>query len=182
MLLVAVEGIDTIGRAVFFKSLIAGESAIRAAVFVLAHPLVESGEEQILEGSLVVAARIGFQVVENLGHLALVEEIGRHQLLFPEEPAEDDAREHANQRRGADFFVRLIGVVGEFDLRQRPEIPAGNLREELLGNRINIKGLIVGVLNSGGVFVLPEQLNIDLDQTLDRGAHRLPGAHTHATQ
>jgi hypothetical protein len=94
--LLAVEVVDVVSGAVFGEALIGCEDAVGFAVAVLAHALVERGEEEILQDGLIIGGAglaLGVEALEELGEVGGMEEFLGDEVLFLEEPAEDEARE-----------------------------------------------------------------------------------------
>src|SRR5207237_846073 len=58
LFLIAVKGVHAVGGAVLLKSFILGEGAVRMAIGVFAHALVERREEKVLQNGLMVAGGI----------------------------------------------------------------------------------------------------------------------------
>jgi hypothetical protein len=71
-----------------------------------------------------------------------VEEFLGDEALFLEEPAEDEAGEQADEPGGAAFLVVGFEVGGELDLRERPEIPVGQLAVEAFVEQLDVEDLL----------------------------------------
>ena len=77
MLFIAKQVIDAVGAFVLLKALVFGESPVRIALVVLAHLLIQSPEEQVLQNALVVAAGIGLELLQDLLQIGFVEQLFR---------------------------------------------------------------------------------------------------------
>ena len=89
VLLIAVEGIHTIGSAVLLEPFILGKCAKWQTLGVLAHALIERGKEKILQNGLIVGRGIGRQIFENAFQIGLGEELLWDKTLFLEKPTKD---------------------------------------------------------------------------------------------
>ena len=145
--LVAVEVIDVVRGLVLHETLVLGEGTVGLALAVFAHALVESGEEEVLQDGLVVGGAglaLGIEALEELGEVGGVEELFRDQVLFLEEPAEDEAGEQADEAGGAAFLGIGFEVGGELDLGERPEIPVGEFAVEAGVEQLDVENLLPG--------------------------------------
>lgn len=66
------------------------------------------------------------------------------EVLFLEKPAEDQAREQADEASGAALFGVRFKVGWEFDLRERPEIPVGEFLVEALVEEFDVEDFFPG--------------------------------------
>lgn len=92
-----------------------------------------------MQDRLVVSARlwlVGFK--QSGGFVGIKEGIGNESLLF-EEPAEDDARDEADQAQRIAPIGVPGGVFGEANVIARPEIPVGQLLIELLRDLFDVE-------------------------------------------
>jgi len=71
-----------------------------------------------------------------------VEEFLGDEALFLEEPAEDQAGEQTDEAGGAAFFVVGFEVGGKLDLRERPEIPVGQLAVEAFVEQLDVEDML----------------------------------------
>ena len=144
--LVAVEVVDVVGGAVFLEAFVGGEEAVGIAFGVLAHALVEGGEEEVLEDGLVISGAglaLGVEAIEDFSEVGGVEEfLGDKAVFFFEEPAEDQPGEEADEAGGAAFFRVGLQVGGEIDLRECPEIPVGEFFVEAGVEELDVEDLI----------------------------------------
>ena len=164
---VAVEVVDVVGGAVFGEALVLRKDAEGIAFAVFAHALVERGEEEILQDGLIVGGAgfaLGIEILEELGEIGGVEKLFRDEALFLEEPAEDEAREQADEAGGAAFLIIGFEVGGEFDLRERPEIPVGQLAVETLVEQVDIENLLPRGVQ--GVEIIDRQ-SLGMDEVRD---------------
>jgi len=86
---------------------------------VLAHALVERGEEEVLQDGLVVGGAglaLGIEALEDFSEIGRVEEFFGDEVLFLEEPAEDEAGEQADEAGGTALLIVGFEVGGELDL------------------------------------------------------------------
>jgi len=142
VLFIPVEGVDAVGGAVCRKTLIAGENAVRLTITIFAHPLVERGEEQVLQDGLIVGAGVGREVGEDALQLRLDEEFLGDKPLFLQEPTEDETCEEADKRGGAAFVAVFLSIGWELNLRECPEIPVGQLTVKTLVKQLDVENLL----------------------------------------
>ena len=110
------------------------------------HFLIECGEEEVLQDSLVVCALLRIGEIEDLIQSSIIEQLVRHQPFFLDEPYEDQAGDQANDTGGITGVFVLACAAGERNIPDRPEIPVGNLAEETLVELGAVEGPLPGVV------------------------------------
>lgn len=138
---VAIKCVYAVGGAVLLKPFIFGKCTIWLPFGILAHALIQRGEEKVLEDGLVVGRAIGRKVFQNPSQVRFGKEFFGDKALLLEEPAENESSEQTNQASGTSFFVVLLDVGRKIDLRQCPEIPVGEFPVEALVEELDIEDL-----------------------------------------
>ena len=139
---VAVEVVDIVGGAVFLEAFVLGEAAVGLAFGVLAHALIQRGEEEVLQDGLIVGGTGVVEIGEEGLKVGGVEQFLGDEALFLEEPAEDQAGEQPDQAGGAALLVVRFEVGGKLDLWERPEIPVGQLAVEAFVEQLDVEDLL----------------------------------------
>jgi hypothetical protein len=144
---VAVGVVDVVGGFVFEEAFVFSEDAVGLATAVLAHALVERGEEEVLEDGLIISGAgfaLGIEAFEDLVEIIGLEEFFRDEILFFDEPAKDEAGEQANEPGRSALLVVGLSVGGEIDLRECPEIPVGEFLVEAVVEEFDVEDFFPG--------------------------------------
>ena len=104
----------------------------------------------------------GIEALEEPGKVGGVKKFFRDEVLFLEEPAEDEAREQADKAGGVALVLVGLQIGGELDLRERPEIPVGQLAIEALVEQLDVEDLlprsVEGVEVGDGLFLRMDEI------------------------
>jgi hypothetical protein len=118
-----------------------------------------------LQDGLVVGGAgfaFGIEALEEPGKVGGVKKFFRDEVLFLEEPAEDEAREQADKAGGVALVLVGLQIGGELDLRERPEIPVGQLAIEALVEQLDVEDLlprsVEGVEVGDGLFLRMDEI------------------------
>ena len=159
------------------------EGAVGSAL-VVERGLVQGGEEEILEDSVIIGGgkvrpgRIagGREVLQQLFQPVFTEEVAGEQAFLLQEPAEDEAGEQADQEQGTlgigvDLGRRYDLAVG--DEVPGPEVPVGDFLVEAVVKRVGVEALLPGLVEGDEVVNGGEGVEVgegEVVQNLDMGA------------
>jgi hypothetical protein len=81
-------------------------------------------------------------IFEHLFEFSFNEEFLRDEALLLQKPAEDKAREQADEAGGASLLTVLLDIHWKFNLWQRPEIPVGEFAVEALVEQFDVEDFL----------------------------------------
>ena len=85
---------------------------------------------------------LGIEALEHFGEVGGVEESLGDEVLFLEEPAEDETGEEADEAGGVALLLVGFQIGREFDLRERPKIPVGEFFVEPLVEQLDVEDFL----------------------------------------
>jgi hypothetical protein len=158
-----------------------------AAEAALVHFLIERGEEEVLQDSAVVSARLGRGVLEQPIDDVSAEEVAGDKPLLLQEPAEDEAGEQADEEDGALLLGAHVARIDDAGVGlERPEIPVGDVAVELLVELVGGEALFPRLVESGevvervvGLEFVERKLAEDVHMRTERLAIFRSGADVH---
>lgn len=145
---VTVEIFDAMLFSIFGKAVILGKGAMLLLRGI--HELVEGGEEEVLQDSVVIGRRLGIvEVVEGGGERVGLEEHFGDEFFFFEEPAKDQAGEKADDAGSMSGIGIFFDVIGEVDVPSRPEVPRGDILIKALIEQFDVQDVFEGFVKFG---------------------------------